>query len=279
MKAFITKVELLATVKGYTDEKLAAILASKLEGSALDLYMRLPDEDKESEPRIKEELLKEFERGNRDREEALAELLVRTRKANEPVQTYAFKVEELVKLAYPDFNEAARTTVIKDNFVKGLNRDMQLALKSLSDFVSADLKKLVDDTVRLELAGVGVVSKHKEVNVNVVEEPPSTSSCTSSEEDLVERITSNVMKQLNEVTINAVAKGKAGYRYNREVRDSPSQGTYSNQHRSRRDNRNPLKCRNCQSTQHLVRHCPTRFCASCGNQGHDSWNKTCPKYL
>ena len=46
VKAFITKVELVASIKGHTDEKLAAALASKLEGAALDLYMRLSDDDK-----------------------------------------------------------------------------------------------------------------------------------------------------------------------------------------------------------------------------------------
>ena len=53
----------MASLKGYTGEKLAAAL--KLEGAALDLYMRLSDDDKKSEPIIKGELLKEFERKSR----------------------------------------------------------------------------------------------------------------------------------------------------------------------------------------------------------------------
>ena len=63
VKAFLTKVKLVAKVKGYDNEKLAAAIGSKLDGCALDLYMRLSDDDKKSPIRIKEELLKEYERG------------------------------------------------------------------------------------------------------------------------------------------------------------------------------------------------------------------------
>ena len=45
VKAFITKISLLATIKGYEDEKLAAVIASRLEGPALDLYLRLSPEN------------------------------------------------------------------------------------------------------------------------------------------------------------------------------------------------------------------------------------------
>ena len=39
------------------------------------------------------------------------------------------------------------------------------------------------------------------------------------------------------------------------------------------------RCRACQSADHYVRECPVRFCQACGNKGHDSWDKSCPKYL
>ena len=49
-------------------------LASKVEGRAFDVYMRLSVEDRKDEQKIKTELLKEFERGNQNREEAIYEL-------------------------------------------------------------------------------------------------------------------------------------------------------------------------------------------------------------
>ena len=52
VRAFLTKVERAASLKGYTEEKLAAAVACRLDGSALDLYMRLSDDDKKSPARI-----------------------------------------------------------------------------------------------------------------------------------------------------------------------------------------------------------------------------------
>ena len=46
VNAFIIKVELLATLKGYTGEKLAHAIASNLEGPAFDTYMRLSATEK-----------------------------------------------------------------------------------------------------------------------------------------------------------------------------------------------------------------------------------------
>ena len=59
-KAFLTKVELAASLKGCTEEELAAAVVGGLDGSALDLDMRfISDDDKKKSPaRIKEELLR-----------------------------------------------------------------------------------------------------------------------------------------------------------------------------------------------------------------------------
>ena len=48
VNAFIIKVELLATLKGYTEEKLAHAIASHLEGPAFDTYMRLSATEKKT---------------------------------------------------------------------------------------------------------------------------------------------------------------------------------------------------------------------------------------
>ena len=41
-----------------------------------------------------------------------------------------------------------------------------------------------------------------------------------------------------------------------------------------------LRCRCCQSTEHLVMpgNCTLRFYQVCGNKGHDAWDPSCPKY-
>ena len=61
--------------------------------------MRLSYEDKTDVSKIKAELLKEFERGQQEREEAFYELSHHTLQADESVQTLAYKLIELMKLA------------------------------------------------------------------------------------------------------------------------------------------------------------------------------------
>ena len=48
MKVFLTKLELVAAIKGYEDEKKAQYLASKLVPPAFDVYLRLSAEDKKN---------------------------------------------------------------------------------------------------------------------------------------------------------------------------------------------------------------------------------------
>ena len=96
--------------------------------------MRLTDADKEDFAKIKEELLKEFERGQLNREEALNILKDRVRAPDESPHIFAYKLVELVKLAYPAFAETVRKTIAKDYFMKGLHPEMQIALKSRGTF-------------------------------------------------------------------------------------------------------------------------------------------------
>ena len=41
---------------------------------------------------------------------------------------------------------------------------------------------------------------------------------------------------------------------------------------------NPDTVETATKTDHMFRQCPDRFCQSCGNKGHDGWDRECPKY-
>ena len=71
IKEFITKVELNSALKDDDVDKCAQNMASTLEGSASDVYLRLNHDDRKNVNKMKEKLLKEFERGRIDREEAI----------------------------------------------------------------------------------------------------------------------------------------------------------------------------------------------------------------
>ena len=70
------------------------------------------------------------------------------------MQNYAYKLLELVKMAYPSFDNKTLEAIAKDYFVKGLHPDMQVALKSFEKFGEAEIKTIADETTRLELAGI-----------------------------------------------------------------------------------------------------------------------------
>ena len=127
VKVFVEKVSIHSAFKGYDGEKADQILASKLEGRAFDVCMRLISEDRKNPEKIKSELFKEFETGNEDREEVIVLLGNRKRHLDESPQTFAQKVTELVHLAYPLFDKNTMKTIAKDYSVGGLHPEGQIA--------------------------------------------------------------------------------------------------------------------------------------------------------
>ena len=112
VEKFVVRIDLEASLKNYQDEKKAQYLASKLIGPAMEVYLRLSAEDKKEFDKIKDELYTEFLKGQLDREEAVTVLGSRTRVPGEAAHTFAHKVIELVKLAYPTFGNAVRLSII-----------------------------------------------------------------------------------------------------------------------------------------------------------------------
>ncbi len=273
IKAFLEKIKLQSALKGYENEKAAQYLASRLEGRAFDVYMRLSNDDKKETEKITEELLKEFEAGHQNRDLAITQLNERRRKPEESAQTYAFKIMELTKLAYPTFEEKIRKTIAKDHYIKGIHPKMQLALKSLSSFESSNILEIAKETSRLETAGIESYSSKKAECFEIKGAESQT---------MVDMVADRVMKQMKGITLAAqgveVETGSAHYMQNR-----PFRGQRGWKQRQPSRNRPALsqqnrKCRACQSPEHFVRECPTRFCQACGNRGHDSWDKNCPKH-
>ena len=254
VKEFITKVELQGDLKNFDSKKKAQLLASRLNGRAFDVYLRLPEDQKQEFEAIKGELLNEFERGQQNREVALHELASRPHAAGEAPVTYAFKLLELVKLAYPKFDEPTRLEIAKDYFVRGLHPEMQVALKSLANFSALDVNKLAAEATRLHIAGIKI-SSHIDTAAAV-----STVSCDA---EFINSVADKVAEKIYAINLNNRSGGRIG-------RPRPSVPACSKQ--------DLLKCRSCNKTGHFVRHCPTRFCLACGNQGHDAWDKACPKY-
>lgn len=245
----------------------------------------MSSEDRKDAAKIKTELLKEFERGKRNREEALDQLGKRSRQEGESAQNYAYKLKELVKLAYPSFENKIQETIAKDYFVKGVHNDMQVALKSLKEFEESGIIKIAEETTRLELAGIQAIQCVRS-RVNAINQICDESTIINSIADkVIEKLQSTGLSAATggideeEVNYAGITRSRGGQgrgygaRFNRKSMQerSASRGRPA-------INQGNLKCRSCQNTGHLYRFCPRRFCQACGGKGHDAWDKSCPNY-
>ena len=269
---FITKCDLHCNIKDYVDEKKAAFIASKLEVPAFDIYMSLSDEGKKDPEAIKTALVNSFDNAKRNREVAIEELMNRKRLTDEKPEVFAHKIQELVKHAYTDFTDEAKARLAKDYYVKGLSVDTQKDLRKMNDFDTLPLTELVKKTTYLEIANANsTTSQTEQVEIASV-------SSRNSDAKLDRLI--NLMErslgsgdELQEESVNYSGESRGtNYRQNRRGNGR------GNGRRGGATNRQPQKCRVCNSTEHLFRKCPQRFCQTCGGKGHDGWDRECPKY-
>ena len=298
VKTFLTKVELETSLKDYVDEKKANFLASRLVGPAFDVYMRLSDKKKKDFEEIKADLKKEFERGKLNREEALHVLQTRVQGSKESPQTFAHKLLELVKLAYPNFTDEVRNTISKDYFMKGVHPDMQVALKSRATFAEDDISTLAEETVRLSLAGVKSFSTSTTTSENcgsveAVQPSHLPVAIPGGSSEMINAIADVVVSKMKESSL-VCSGGDDGEEkdFNRNVtvnnaryqfrgRGGRGRRGYHHGGRSNQDNsgQGPGKaCRACKKTDHLIKNCPDKFCEACGQRGHNQYDRSCPNY-
>ena len=295
IKVFLEKVDLHSALKGYDAAKSAQNLGSKLEGPAFNVYLRLSEAEKKDVEKIKEELMKEFQLGNQDREKAMQELTNQHRKPGESPQAFAFKIMELVKLAYASFDNANQDTIAKDYYMQGIHSKMQTALKAMPNFAEFSITDVAKETVRLQLAGIESFSTPQPnhcMNINNATEEINATLVDT----IVEKVVGKVKNMSVGIEASTEACGEATPRFpsanfvNSHFNRNPRGRQYANSSISRynnrgyrqnspRPNQQPSRiCCACQSTDHLVRDCQTQFCQACGQRGHDSWDRSCQNF-
>ena len=277
IEQFLQKVDVHVALKGYdTEEKKAQCLASKLNGAAFDVYMRLPTDEKKVYETVQEELRKEFKKGTTNRESALHQL-TEVKYSSGSIMTHAYEVMELVKLAYPGFSEDNQQTVAKDSFLKSLHTEMQVQLKTkypkLEEVTLSDVAK---ETQRLEIVGIKTTVASPPSDVDVVDDPAGASA-TEFPDELVDRLARRVCEALHVETDQAEVnyfgssrgRGRGGRRG----------GQRGDRGRGGRGRGQQRTCWVCAATDHVARTCPRRYCRNCGQQGHDPWSAVCPRRL
>ena len=267
---FITKCELHCTLKGYEGEKAAVFIGEKLDDAAFDVYLTIAPEDRKDPAKVKAALIKAFDRPKRNREIAIDALTSRLRLPHESAETFAYKISELVKYSYPNFDQTTRDALSKDYFIKGLQQDLQKELRKERDFATKSLATLAEDTTYLEIAGINSKTIKSEVIGSVVDQ-------SSKLENKIDHLITALEKSVVTPESDEEKISYAG----RKTKDNYAKGKLPRRNYNKYEKKqftDTLECRNCNSKQHLYRKCPERFCQVCGNKGHDGWEKTCPKY-
>ena len=141
---------------------------------------------------------------------------------------------------------------------------MQMKLKTLENFADLDMKGILDNTVRLEVAVVKSTNEKIKEDMNVVGEEQKNEAVG------IER---SLMARLDGLE-EAIAK--LSFKPNTPVskrRDSrPKQGGIKSL-----GSKGTRQCWNCGDKTHILRQCPKRFCQACGGRGHDAWEEKCQK--
>ena len=169
---------------------------------------------------------------------------------------------------------------------------MQTAIKAAADFSSSDIKKLANETTRLEIAGVKLARNNQVSSVN-----SCVRGISINDEGAINAIVEKVKENLNNVSMNTSTNIPTASRSSKQPDDASfvnynSRGAFIKSadwgfrrgYRGRRgDFRKPSEdkrrqCRACRSTDHFIRDCPTRFCQACGQRGHDQFNNGCQNF-
>lgn len=271
---WLKKVEVWATLKGYTGEKKACALAARLDGPAFESFARMDEGDQKDPDKVAAHLKREFVRGERDRDVAMTELGERKWRERESAAAFAHDVMRLTTLAYPDFPQEARETIQRDNFIKGLTPAMRVAIRSEKANATKTVQDLAEEVTRLEIAGV---SRAPSTSARVAQ----TAAVKDDKEttDLVERITELVESKIRfeESEQAPVQRVQAPQHFTKRNRRRPSYGSNGRdgrwEDRGRDYRRRPKNgsCYICGDQDHFQFDCPYKDkCHRCWKPGHQA---------
>ena len=264
-----------------------------MDGPALNVYLRLSEDEKKNAEEIKTALRTEFVPAHRDRVVALEKLSNRKLLKDESPYTYAYALMELTKLAYSTLPANSQDVIARDHFMRGQSRDVQVTLKSLPEFGTKAAMELAKEVVRFQTAGIPINNftpvkcEVDYVNVNTNVHDKDSKLADSIVEKVVAKFSGVNAEYEGDNAVNYVRnytqRGRRGYYRGPNYKGNNGNNYNGNSYRGKRTHhespsRNSFNCRSCRSPAHGYSKCPTRFCQACEQPGHDAWNRDCPNY-
>lgn len=276
---WLMKMKFYCSTKKFEGKQEAHAIASKLEGAAFLCIARLPDADQDDPTKVKAALRKEFDKEAIDHEKAVDELRGLKRKTGETPPQLAWRIEKLMRKAYPELctseDESAQKThrqMLQDAFLGAIDDVMSQRLKSDTKHREFDLTKLAEELDRLEL-----IYKSSSSQVNNVRR--------SDSQERRDKI--SFRKMIREEVAAALAKESD--EIDADQADSDSSKRVSFVGKRKFPPRNPTRrersakgrgCFHCESSEHFKKDCPYKtLCQRCWQKGHTAplCNAPCPR--
>lgn len=179
----------------------------------------------------------------------------------ESLETFAKDITELVQYVYQKLSKQLRQDLVKDYFIKGLDKRLQVALVTNNAMHSIDMRGLIKETKRLEFAvmGLGINNKGGFRNIN-------------NNEELVKAIVDKVFESIMELklTLKKEEENNIIIKYRNENRSKGKPRS-----KPVKKNSSVSRCGTCRNAEHAITQCPRRYCRGCGKRGHDLGDTIC----
>jgi hypothetical protein len=132
-------------------------LPTLLAGKAFAVYERLPEEKKDGYKKLVEALSMAFGGDDMGKHIAMMSFRGRMRKPDEDIQVFAYNLEVLLRRAVPKIGEEDRGTLLKQQFVEGLQGNLK---RELLQRPTLSYEETVAIAQQLDLAGKHLSADH-----------------------------------------------------------------------------------------------------------------------
>ena len=150
---WLSKMKFYCSTKKFEGKQEAYVIASKLEGTAFLVIARLAHADQDNPKEVKEAVRKEFDKEAIDHEKAVDELPSLKRKRDETPAQLAWRIEKLMRKAYPDLctadNGAAKKThrqMLQFAFLASIDDAMCTKIKSDTKYRDDEIGRRIRST-------------------------------------------------------------------------------------------------------------------------------------
>ena len=228
---YISHFQLCAKLGRWTELDKMLALAASLRGPARTFYISLTAEEKGSYRKLVEQLGKRFG-STRQQNRWLSRLESRRRGQDEGIASLGDDLRQMSQRAYPNLDVQAQE---------------RLALNQLYKSISLEMKaRCIDRNCSSIAQAVDIIERYEAILGDVQEKkkPVRVVTNSNSQNDQGNQSDGAIQKTLNEIAFALENLQR------QQVRPRGFQGMNNQQRRQ------PLRCFNCNSEDHLVRNCP-----------------------